>query len=76
MEEIIATEMSYVRDVMEVTEGYLMPLQMRTNVLPLSNEQINSLFGNIVEIREFHRSVASRVSPCVYAERGQTFYEE
>lgn len=54
MDEMVTTEMTYVHDLSEVIEGYLMPLQMRA--LPFSNSQLTSLFGNLTEIRDFHRS--------------------
>ena len=56
MDEMVTTEMTYVHDLSEVIEGYLMPLQMRA--LPFSSIQLASLFGNLVEIRDFHRSAA------------------
>ena len=56
MDEMVTTEMTYVHDLSEVIEGYLMPLQIRANVLPFSNKQISSLFGNLSEIRDYHRS--------------------
>ncbi len=59
LEEMVTTEMTYVRDLSEVIEGYLMPLQMRTSILPF---QLDSLFGNITEVRDFHRSESSEVT--------------
>ena len=47
---MITTETTYVSDLSEVVEGYLMPVQMRA-----MSDQVERLFGNISEIREFHR---------------------
>ena len=55
MEEIIITETTYVRDVHEIISGYMQPLQEHVQSLPVSAHQINSLFGNIEDIRDFHR---------------------
>jgi hypothetical protein len=57
VEEIVATEMTYVHDLSAVIEGYVMPLQMRTTILPYDNAQLDSLFGNIVQVRDLHRLV-------------------
>ena len=56
IEEMVTTEMTYVHDLSEVIEGYLMPLQMRTLLLPMTEQQLDMLFGNLTEIRDFHRS--------------------
>lgn len=56
MDEMVTTEMNYVHDLSEVIEGYLMPLQIRARVLPFSDKHLSSLFGNLTEIRDFHRS--------------------
>jgi len=55
MEEIIVTETTYVRDVHEIICGYKLPLQDHMQSLPVSAHQISSLFGNIEDIRDFHR---------------------
>ena len=62
VQEIVTTEMSYVRDVVEVFEGYFTPLKAQVDILPLSDEHIENIFGNIVEIKEFHGYVSA---PCV-----------
>ena len=57
VEEMVTTETTYVHDLSSVIEGYVMPLQMRTTILPYDSAQLDSLFGNIVQIRDFHRFV-------------------
>lgn len=58
---MVTTETTYVQDLSTVIEGYVMPLQMRTAILPYDNAQLESLFGNIIQIRDFHRFVKSTV---------------
>ncbi len=55
MEEVIATEITYVRDVQNIIDGYLIPLKNHMQSLPISAQQINSLFGNIEDILTFHK---------------------
>ena len=57
VEEMVTTETTYVQDLSAVIEGYVMPLQMRTTILPYDSTQLDSLFGNIVQVRDFHRLV-------------------
>ena len=57
IDEMVSTEMTYVRDLSEVIEGYIMPLQMRT-----MTNQVQNIFGNISEIRDFHRSADCHVT--------------
>ncbi|KAM9820381.1 LOW QUALITY PROTEIN: uncharacterized protein plekhg2 [Neosynchiropus ocellatus] len=78
--EIVETEQSYVRDLKSIVEDYLGPI-VDCKSLPLSSEDVSTLFCNIEDIYEFSRDLledlkrsrhAAAIAEC-FVERSEDF---
>ncbi|XP_053709332.1 pleckstrin homology domain-containing family G member 3 isoform X2 [Synchiropus splendidus] len=78
--EIVETEQAYVRDLKSVVEDYLGPI-VDCKALPLSSEDVSTLFCNIEDIYQFNRDLledlkrsghAAAIAEC-FVERSEDF---
>ncbi|KAK2709568.1 hypothetical protein QYM36_013293 [Artemia franciscana] len=62
--EIVETERIYVKDLGDIVQGYLRYWKDCTIDIPLSQEQITALFGNLETIWKFNRQLLNDLASC------------
>ncbi|XP_065894040.1 pleckstrin homology domain-containing family G member 3-like isoform X2 [Dysidea avara] len=66
IDEIMHTEMSYVKDLSEIINGYQTPIIDHMDTLKISEEDILALFNNIEEMRDFNQAMLTALTKCRY----------
>jgi len=61
VDELIQTEFTYLESLNELIHGYLRPLREKSRTLPVLNEEIECVFGNIEQLERFHRNLLAEL---------------
>ncbi|XP_065893857.1 pleckstrin homology domain-containing family G member 1-like isoform X2 [Dysidea avara] len=64
IDEIISTELSYVKDLSQIIDGYQTPLVENMDSLGVTDGDILALFNNIEEIKDFNEFMLKSLQQC------------
>lgn len=66
IDEIIATEAMYVKDLTDIIDGYQTPVVDNIDTIEIDDEDVLALFNNIEEIRDFSGYMLQALQKCQY----------
>jgi hypothetical protein len=68
--EIISTEETYVQDLTDIIQGYISPLECQIGTLHIDMVDIENIFGNVKDIKDFNVSVLNSLKECRWNRKG------
>ncbi|CAI8021323.1 Pleckstrin homology domain-containing family G member 1 [Geodia barretti] len=68
--EIISTEETYVQDLTDIIQGYISPLESQIGTLHIDMVDIDNIFGNVKDIKDFNMSVLNSLKECRCSSKG------